>query len=145
MPPFSLLLAVRSAPRNLRWLAAIALAMGLAASLISSSAEASCGDYVKRLGPGFVPGKAAAEQVAAESHTSMPASCPCHGPECRRSPRDQAPLPPSTPTRTTSSQELTTIAHRSLTLTLGSCWFVGEFSGRTSRGYPLGTNRPPSA
>jgi hypothetical protein len=121
-----------------------ALATGLAGSLVTGSAEGSCGDYVKRLGPGFVPGKAAAEQVAADSHAAMPAPCPCQGPECRRSPRDQAPLPPSTPTRITSSQELTTIADRSFALTLGSCWFVGEFSGRPSRGYPLGTIRPPS-
>ena len=38
----------------------------------------SCGHYVKRLGPDFVPGKAAAEKIAAQSHdnaTNPPCGC----------------------------------------------------------------------
>jgi len=132
-------------PRTLRWLAVFALAIGLAMSLAGGAAADTCGHYVKRLGPGFVPGKAAAEQVAAESH-SMPDStpCPCRGPECGRSPHDQTPFSPSTPVRLHAPPELITIAVRSFELRLGSSGLVGDSFGRPSRGYPLGKIRPPS-
>jgi len=102
------------------------------------------------LGSDFVPGQAAADQVVAENMTAeshnMPVStpCPCQGPECRRAPHDHSPLHPSSPVRTTVSQELTALATRSFDLTLGDCWFIGEFSGLALRGHPLGVIRPPS-
>jgi hypothetical protein len=107
---------------------------------------ASCGHYVKRLGPGFVPGKAAAEKVAAQSH-DMPSQspCGCRGAECRRAPLRPTPLAPAAPERFLSPQDLTTIAHADVHLTMDSAWLLGDLSGRPSRGYPLETNRPPSA
>jgi|GEM_PF-3668395 len=131
--------------RASRWGVPFALA-GLMLSFANSAAADSCGHYVKRLGPGFMPGQAAAEKVAAESnHTTAKSPCPCHGPECRRAPQDETPLPPSAPVRTTSPQELMSLADRDIEMTFGSSWLTGDFSGRPSRGYPLGMMRPPSA
>ncbi|MCI0357508.1 MAG: hypothetical protein L0211_03360 [Planctomycetaceae bacterium] len=124
----------------------LTLVAGLVLSLANIASADSCGHYVKRLGPGFVPGKAAAEKVAANSHnmrTSAP--CPCEGPQCRRAPQDQTPLPPSAPVSSILPQELMSLADRNVDFNFGSSWLAGEFSGRPSRGYPLGTNRPPSA
>src|SRR5262245_45411529 len=93
--------------RATRWAVPFALVAGLILSLANSAAADSCGHYVKRLGPGFTPGKAAAEKVAAESsHSATKSPCPCQGPECRRAPQDETPLPPSAPVRTASPQEL---------------------------------------
>jgi len=39
---------------------------------------------------------------------------------------------------------LITIAVRSFEFKLGSSGLIGDSSGRPSRGYPLGTIRPPS-
>jgi hypothetical protein len=113
---------------------------------VDQATAESCGHYVKRLGPGFVPGKAAAEQVAAQSHDVPPASpCGCKGPECQRAPLEHLPLAPATPGRITTPQDLTAVAVASLQLALDSGWLRGEISGRPSRGYPLETSRPPSA
>jgi hypothetical protein len=133
--------------RATRWGSSIALVAGLMLSLASGAAADTCGHYVKRLGPGFTPGKAAAEKVADESnHTTSKSPCPCQGPECRRAPQDQTPLPPSAPVRTASPQDLMSLAdRRDIEMTFGSSWLTGDFSGRPSRGYPLGMMRPPSA
>jgi hypothetical protein len=129
-----------------------ALALGAAFSLAGRSTGETCGHYVKRLGPGFVPGAAAAEKVAAESqsmltHQSAPSQtpCPCHGPECRRGPQDQAPLAPEAPIRVLTSQDLIPLADHDVLLSLSRSRHAGDFSARESRGYPLGTNRPPCA
>ena len=57
-------------------------------SLCSSSAEASCGDYVM-LGGSHGHGM--------HSDSAHPASAPCRGPECQR--RQPLPLPPELPLR----------------------------------------------
>jgi len=132
-------------PRTVRWVAVFALAIGLAALFAGGASADTCGHYVKRLGPGFVPGKAAAEQVAAETH-DMPTStpCPCRGPQCGRSPHDHTPFSPSTPVRLQVPPDLITFAVRSFELRLGSSGLVDDSTCRPSRGYPLGTIRPPS-
>jgi len=106
----------------------------------------SCGHYVKRLGPGFVPGKAAAEKVAAQSHdeaTKPP--CGCRGPECHRAPLEHLPVAPATPERITAPQDATMIAAANVRLEMEGNWLFGDAAGRPSRGYPLETNRPPSS
>ncbi len=119
--------------------------MGCLSVADSGVVQASCGHYVKRLGPGFVPGKAAAKAVAQlpAPHAAIP--CGCRGPECGRAPLDHAPLSPTPPLRFTAQQELTAIAIGTLELTPDRGWLVLEFSGRPARGYPLGTTRPPCA
>jgi hypothetical protein len=131
--------------RATRWAVSFALVAGLMLSLANSAAADTCGHYVKRLGPGFMPGKASAEKVATQSnHATTKFPCPCQGPECRRAPQDETPLPPSAPVRTASPQELISLAVRDFEITFGSSWLTGDFSGRPSRGYPLGMIRPPS-
>src|SRR4030095_8821234 len=132
--------------RATRWGAVLALVASLMLSLATSAAADNCGHYVKRLGPGFVPSKAAAEKVAAESnHPTTNSPCPCQGPECRRAPQDETPLPPSAPVRTASPQDLMSLADREIEITLGSSWLTGDCSGRPSRGYPLRVMPPPRA
>lgn len=132
-----------------RWLAVGALALGVAVSLAGTSSAETCGHYVKRLGPGFEPGAAAAEKVAADSkamaeHSSPSQTpCPCHGSECRRGPQDQAPLAPKAPARIVTSQDLIPLAAGDAELTLARARHAAELSSRPSRGYPLGQNRPP--
>lgn len=126
-----------------RWLAVCTLAGGIAL-LASSTASASCGHYVKRLGPGFVPGQDAAQRVATEtSSNSVP--CGCHGAECRRAPQDSVPLSPQAPVRQFTQQDLVAIAAddagdgpRVAALYAGSAAYV-------SSGYPTRLNRPPAA
>jgi hypothetical protein len=135
--------------RLLRCVGVAALAIGCACLTDGGAAEASsCGHYVKRLGPGFVPGKAAAQRVAAtEVAHSKPAQspCGCRGPECHRAPLDPTPLAPSAPLRTLSQQDLTLLADESLTLALSSRWLVGDVSAEPASGYPLRMDRPPIA
>ena len=128
-----------------------ALALIAAISLEGTSSGETCGHYVKRLGPGFVPGASAAEKVAADAKSmlaqhSTPAEtpCPCQGPECRRAPQDQAPLVPEAPIRILTPQDLLPLANADAEFTLHGARHFGEISSRPSRGYPLGTNRPPS-
>jgi len=137
------------APRPWRWLVLSALAVGLMGWLGAGSAQAdSCGHYVKRLGPGFVPGKAAAEKVAAAEaahHSPAQSPCGCRGPECRRAPLEPTPSTPNSPLRISSHQDLTSLTDRSPTLALSSHWLLGEFSALPTSGHPLRMDRPPIA
>ena len=134
-----------------RWMACCALVAAVVIALSKPSAAESCGHYVKRLGPGFVPGADAAKKVNEQSQQmaehSVPtqAPCPCHGPQCRRAPAEQAPLSPQAPTRILTSQELVALADEATDFSPARSRFAGNFSCRPSRGYPLGTNRPPCA
>jgi hypothetical protein len=104
----------------------------------------SCGHYVKRLGPGFVPGNAADTKAAAEKIPAE-APCGCRGPQCRQLPPQHSPLQPTAPVRFTTHQDVTSTAAATLQLSLDGSWLAGEFSGRPSRGYPQPLGRPPSA
>lgn len=135
--------------RLVRWMGIAALAIGCAGLLGGGTAEAaSCGHYVKRLGPGFVPGKAAAAKVAAAEavHPAPSQSpCGCRGPECHSSPSHHVPLSPTAPLRLIVQQELVSIADCRFQVEMASHWLAGDLFGRPSRGYPLGTSRPPCA
>ena len=132
-----------------RWLAVGALALGVAVSLAGTSSAETCGHYVKRLGPDFVPGAAAAEKVAADTQamaehsTRSETPCPCHGPECRRGPQDHAPLAPEAPVRILTSQDLIPLADCDPEFSLGRARYAAQISAEASRGYPQGLNRPP--
>jgi hypothetical protein len=137
---------------HLRWAFCAALAFGIAALLGGNSAQAeSCGHYVKRLGPDFVPGKAAAEKVAAENAAEeaaheMPAHspCGCRGPECHPAPLEPTPLTPNLPTRIPAPQEITSLAERDFVIGQPSHWLLGQHSCRPLSGYPLRLDRPPA-
>ena len=105
---------------------------------------ASCGHYVKRLGPGFVPGKTVVANPMPISAVSAEAPCPCHGPECRHSPQLPMPLSPSTPVRITATQDLVDIADHSRVHSRSCGSLFSDFSGRPLCGYPSGVYRPPS-
>jgi hypothetical protein len=128
-----------------------ALSLSVAISMPQAAAAESCGHYVKRLGPGFVPGDAAAKQVADQSqamaaHTAPSQTpCPCQGPECRRAPQDQVPLSPKEPARVLTPQELVGLGNVECDFSLTRGRFDSEISCRPSRAYPLGMNRPPCA
>jgi hypothetical protein len=112
----------------------------------SAAEAASCGHYVKRLGPGFVPGKAAAEQVAAEeaAHQSSPAPCGCQGPECHRAPADTTPLVPGSPLRIPAPKDITSLATSDFVICLSGNWRADELSCRPLSGHPARLNRPPA-
>jgi len=132
-----------SVPRFARHWAVAALVLGCLVLVTERSAEAeSCGHYVKRLGPGFVPGKTVTTEAAPAAPAQTP--CPCHGPECRRLPQLPTPYHPNAPVRISAPQELIGIADHSLVLSRPGSWLVGEFSGRPSRGYPSRLDRPPT-
>src|SRR5262245_36635998 len=108
-----------------------ALIAGLLLTLSSTATADSCGYYVKRLGPGFVPGKDAASKLAEQPHDNRSEiPCPCHGPECRRGPQDHTPLPPSAPTRVVAPQDLMSLADSDLESIFGSSWLSSNFSGQ---------------
>ena len=148
--------AVRTIAARLPRVAAIGAVAITAFAVLSGTASAeSCGHYVKRLGPGFVPGKSAAEKIAAE-HSQMaslageqtaPAAspCGCRGPECRQNRHPASPLSPTGPVRMVRAPELTLIALRDFALELESRTLAFDSLSRPSRGYPQGMIRPPSA
>jgi hypothetical protein len=118
----------------------------------SSVRAESCGHYVKRLGPGFVPGKSAAEKVAADQlhamqHETLPTDppCGCRGPECHRAPNHPTPLTPNSPLRIPAPQEITSLAAGSDTFVLGANWLLSQTSCRLQSGFPQRLNRPPAA
>jgi hypothetical protein len=131
---------------RVRWIACGLVVAALFALFGSESAVAeSCGHYVKRLGPGFVPGKAAAEKVAAETaahQASVP--CGCKGPECRRAPADPTPLVPGAPLRIPAPREMTLLAGGDFAIRLSGDWLTVDPSARPLSGYPLRLNRPPA-
>jgi hypothetical protein len=102
---------------------------------------ASCGHYVKRLGPGFIPGKAVTSYPLNAGSAETP--WPCRGPECHRSPQLPTPLAPNAPVRISAPQDLLAIADRTLVLSRPHAWLSGEFSARPLRGYPSRLDRPP--
>jgi hypothetical protein len=123
-------------------IAALVLA-GFAA--VEQAAEASsCGHYVKRMGPGFVPGQTAATQAAVDQVPANNTPCPCHGPECRRLPQLPTPYSPGAPVRLSAPQELIAIADRSLILSRPASWLAAELAARPSSGFPARLDRPPS-
>jgi hypothetical protein len=134
--------------RFVRWVGIAALAIGCAGLLGGAAEAASCSHYVKRLGPGFVPGKAAAEKVAAAeaAHRAPSQSpCGCRGPECHSSPSNHVPASPAAPHRLIVQQELVSIAGCPFQVEMASHRLASDLFGRPSRGYPLGTSRPPCA
>lgn len=148
-----------AASNRLATLARLAACCALAVAAIgltgrTASAE-SCGHYVKRLGPSFVPGKAAAEKIAAEhvqmaghaSEQTAPAQspCGCRGPECRQNRHPASPLAPTGPVRMVRAPELTLIALRDFDLELESRALAFDSLSRPSRGYAQGMMRPPCA
>jgi hypothetical protein len=144
----------RSRLAQLRWVIGVALAAGMVAWLGVNSAEAaSCGHYVKRLGPSFVPGKGAAEKIAAEQAAhklpgdKSPAEspCGCKGPECHGAPLAPTPFAPNSPLRIPAPQEVTSLAHRDFTIGLGSDWLLAELSCQPLAGFPQRLARPPAA
>lgn len=143
---------VRPSPATLpctgiRWAVGAALVAAALAWFGPAAEASSCGHYVKRLGPGFVPGKAAAEQVAAEkaAHKApMGSPCGCKGPECQRAPVDTMPLVPGTPLRIPASQDITSLAIGDFAICLSGHWLVADLSCRPLCGYPTRLNRPPA-
>lgn len=126
-----------------RWLGVCALAGGIAL-LASSSASASCGHYVKRLGPGFDPGQTATKRLASESQFA-PAPCGCRGSECRRAPRDLVPVNPQAPVRQYTQQDLVPIAAADALDGPGVSALFAASAIDLSSGYPARLNRPPAA
>jgi hypothetical protein len=129
--------------RWLRWLGVCALASGIAV-LTSSTASASCGHYVKRLGPGFVPVQAAVKRLARETH-SVTVPCGCQGSECRRAPQDSVPLNPQAPVRQFTQQDLVAIAVHDALAGPHVAALYGSSAAHVSSGYPSRLNRPPAA
>jgi hypothetical protein len=126
-----------------RWLCACGIVVGV--SLFTSPVSASCGHYVKRMGPGFVPGKAAAQRVARELAAPNQTPCGCQGPECRRAPQDSVPLSPKAPSRQFTSQDLVIAAANDTPAEPRAGTLYGASVIDLSSGYPKRLNRPPAA
>ena len=136
--------AIERIRQIMRQSAAFLLTLACLVLVHQRSADASsCGHYVKRLGPGFVPGKSIGADAALAA-IPIEKSCPCQSPECRSLPQLPVPLNPDAPVRLSAPQELVAITDRSLAVWRTCSWLVGDFSVRPSRGYPTRLDRPPS-
>jgi hypothetical protein len=125
------------------------VAVGLLLAVSGESAEASCGHYVKRLGPGFMPAKTVdtrpdASQAALPTEpTERPGGC--HGPECRGTPLLPVPSPAPAPQRTLSQQDLAASANADFQLTCPAGELFDAQPDRMSSGHPQRLDRPPIA
>jgi hypothetical protein len=137
-----------TALRLARGLWLVALAVGLSALGGSVAKADSCGHYVKRLGPGFVPGKAALAVVnnlhdkQSPSPTDVP--CGCRGPECHRAPLAPAPANPPVPVRSHSQQDLVALVDAGGFAGLSNAHLVSQISAQPRSGFPLLLDRPPN-
>jgi hypothetical protein len=142
-------------PRSRRWRRigtnlVLLIAAALAGSWFAESASASCGHYVRRLGPGFVPAKPVA--ITGTSRTDMnddfsfsriPSRC--RGPECRdRAPQAPEPLAPANPSRVHRTQdEPIGSAAAAIRFLPASGEFLALFAEQPRSGFPPSLDRPP--
>jgi hypothetical protein len=83
--------------------AGLALVPAVLLLCYAGRADASCGDYVKVIGP---DGKA---QLPA-NHDPMPTERPCQGPNCTGGPKAPAPVPPAPTSQLSDGKALVTEA-----------------------------------
>jgi hypothetical protein len=119
-------------------IAAAALVLWFAMAGGNAAAE-SCGHYVKRMGPGFVPGKT--DVATHQPATEVP--CGCTGAHCGRAPQPIAPQSPGNPLRLHKVQDVVACAAGSELDPLNRGWYVADSSLRVSRGYMSRLDRPP--
>jgi hypothetical protein len=112
------------------------VAIGVAITTLlcaSSTAQASCGNYLQH--HGF--------HVSPPDATDAPLEVPCHGPGCRGQSPTQ-PVVPSTPTSPTRTMdELASTVFSVLAPEPVSCDLPGNTEVSTLSGHRLGVDRPP--
>ncbi|MEX2174587.1 MAG: hypothetical protein WD872_09505 [Pirellulaceae bacterium] len=133
----------------LRWAVLAALTLVLGGWTGNVQAAASCGHYVKRLGPGFVPERKPTTDQQSASQKSVADQTPsephgCHGAECHGAPYAPLPSNPQVPPRSQQRQELVGIGDEAAWQLDSHARFADESSPRASAGYPQRQNRPPA-
>jgi hypothetical protein len=112
--------------------------------VIDNESQAGCSHYVKKLGPGFVPGKvlvASPDKQPAEL-TALPR--PCSGPECQGIPPARSPATPLLPVPKVAQEWALLIIDADLANSNRTSWDRDSLSVRPLAGYHQLPDRPPN-
>lgn len=124
-----------------------ALALAVACLSLVGELQAGCGHYVRRLGPGFIPGKVRPAEIA--SHLSSETQAPqlpvhCSGPQCQQQRTPQLPLVPPLPPSQSTPEGAVIGSGFELLAAVPATWARENLYVRPLAGYRELPDRPPN-
>jgi hypothetical protein len=112
--------------------------------LIADESQAGCSHYVKKLGPGFVPGKVRVAGLVNQPTELAAVPRPCSGPECQGIPPAHSPASPLLPVPKSTQEWALLALHSDSTNSAAGSWDRDSLTVRPLAGYRQLPDRPPN-